>query len=184
MPRPTTGHPRPGPPSRRPAAHCPPPGPVPPQRLLALSARAVGAAQPEPVGAAQPEPVDAAQREPVEAAQPEPEEAAQPEPVEAAQPEPVEAAQPEPETAQAVRKTERAAAHGVRPTEWGTLLPARPAKPTAARGAGRAAQPTARPPRRRAPPAPPPSSGAARVAPARAGDRAGRRRAYRVWPPL
>src|SRR5437660_11317258 len=94
MPRPTTGHPRPGPPSRRPAAHCPTPGPVPPQRLLALSARAVGAAQPEPV--------DAAQREPVEAAQPEPVEAAQPEPVEAAQREPERRAGPaEPEIGRA-----------------------------------------------------------------------------------
>src|SRR2546430_10388161 len=112
MPSPTTGHPRPGPPSRRPAAHCPPPGPVPPQRLLALSARAVDAAQPEPVDAAQPEPVGAVQREPVEAAQPEPVEAAQREPERRAGP-------AEPETAQAGRKTERAAAAGVRPAAWG-----------------------------------------------------------------
>src|SRR3989442_11207811 len=85
MPRPTTGHPRPGPPSRRPAAHCPPPGPVPPQRLLALPALAVEAAQWGPVGAAQPEPVEAAQWGPVGAVQREPAEAAEQEPAGAAQ---------------------------------------------------------------------------------------------------
>src|SRR2546428_462059 len=113
MPRPTTGHPRPGPPSRRPAAHCPPPGPVPPQRLLALPALAVEAAQWGPVGAAQPEPVEAAQWGLVGAVQREPGEAAQQGPVEAAQQGAVEAAPQEPVGAAGFPRV--AATVGVRP---------------------------------------------------------------------